>query len=115
MNLYQETLNVLEYNEKTFDDVLVICGEDFTISKENFIEVAKVTEYHNGYGGQEVAKDLKILGNGFIMIRGEYDGSEWWDYIDSVSIPTQEITITKLAGGCWDTLAEINDKNNGEE
>ncbi|MDU0406154.1 hypothetical protein ML8HA_01956 [Lactococcus lactis] len=38
----------------------------------------KKTNYDSGYGGQEIAYNLMIKGNGFIMTRGEYDGSEWW-------------------------------------
>ena len=36
--------------------------------------------YDNGFGGAEVHGDLKIVGNDWWMERGEYDGSEWWEF-----------------------------------
>lgn len=117
MNLWQETLDALKHYGKTFDDVIVVYGREFTIPKENFIEVAKKTEYYEGHGHQNVAEDLRILGHGFIMIRGEYDGAEWWEYIDVTTVPKKEKTITRLAGDdfSYNYLADINDKNEGEE
>lgn len=79
-NLWKETIKKLESNGKTFEDVIVIYRDDFLITKKNFEEVAKKTNYDAGYGGREIASDLKILGVDFLMTRNEYDGSEWWDY-----------------------------------
>lgn len=109
-NLWKETIEKLESNGFTFDDVLSIYGNDFQITKENFEEIAKSTNYNNGYGGQEVASDLTILGNSFIMTRGEYDGSEWWEF-NLLKAGSNEIkTIDKLVNPkrSWCTLAEIN-------
>ena len=37
--------------------------------------------YDNSYGAQEVNSSLKIVMNdGSYYDRGEYDGSEWWEY-----------------------------------
>lgn len=110
MNLWKETIKKLEDNGFTFDDVLSIYGNDFQITKENFEEVAKKTDYYSGYGGQEVACDLTILGNSFIMTRGEYDGSEWWEF-NLLKTGSNEIKkIDKLVNPSrsWCTLAEIN-------
>ncbi|MBR1373826.1 hypothetical protein IJ556_05185 [bacterium] len=83
MNLKKETIKELKENGKTLDDVLFICGNDFRVSLENFLMYSD-TEYDNGYGGQEVASDLKIIGKDFIMIRHEYDGSEYWGYYSTI-------------------------------
>lgn len=108
-NLYEETINSLKENNKSIDDILWIGCDEFSIPIENFIEVSKRTVYYSGYGHPEVASDLKIVGNDFLMIRNEYDGSEWWDFISySHNKPTTQFTVDKLAGGMWDGLATIN-------
>ena len=52
INLWEETIEVLEKYNKTWKDVQSIYGEDFQITKDNFEKVAKETDYDNGYGGQ---------------------------------------------------------------
>lgn len=82
---WEETIARLKINGKTFDDVEWIGGDDFEITKENFKNISHFY-YDDGYGSQEVAKDIKLVGKDFIMIRWEYDGSEGWDFI--VTKPT---------------------------
>ena len=117
-NLWKETIQKLKEHNLSFDDVVAIYGNDFQITKENFEEVAKKTNYYSGYGGQEVASDLKILGNNFIMTRGEYDGSEWWElmYI-GISIPKEVKKIEKLAsnGIGWVSLSNLNKEVGNEK
>lgn len=79
MNLYEETMAILKEHDKTFDDVIAICGGEFQITKDNFIECSN-TEYDNGFGAPEVATDLVIVGVDFWLERHEYDGSEWWEF-----------------------------------
>ena len=106
-NLLNETIEDLAKHNKTFDDVIGICGDDFQISIEDFKNLAN-KEYNDGYGGQEVASDLKIVGEDFWLERHEYDGSEWWEY---KSIPNLNVlpmqTVKRVIGGCWDSLAKI--------
>ena len=109
MSLYEETLEALKENNKTFKDVLWIGGEDFEISKENFIELAKISEYDNGYGYQMVAEDLVVVGNDWWLERGEYDGSEWWDFKTMPSRPNNIQKISALGGGRWKNLKEIQE------
>lgn len=49
-NLWGETIEFLKENDKTFEDVLFIQGEDFKVTKENFEIVAKKTNYDAGFG-----------------------------------------------------------------
>ena len=79
-NFWEETIDALKDNGKTFDDVEWIGGNEFEISKENFKRISNFI-YDDGYGSQEVAEDIKLVGKDFIMIRWEYDGSEGWQYI----------------------------------
>lgn len=37
-------------------------------------------EYDAGYGGQELYGTVWLMEEGTWLERGEYDGSEWWDY-----------------------------------
>lgn len=107
-NLWEETLKELYNYGRTFNDVLFIQGDDFEISKDNFEEVAKKTNYDDGYGAQHVAKDLVLVGEGWWIERYEYDGAEWWTF---KSIPEKKKymkSITKLGVGMWDTLDEMN-------
>lgn len=109
-NLWEETISILSRYGKTFDDVLFIQGKDFKITKGNFETVAKHTDYDSGFGSQKIAEDLVLVGKDWWMERGEYDGSEWWDF---KSIPLRKDKaehITSLAGGMWNTLMEINDE-----
>lgn len=108
-NLWEETIKKLKSNGKTFEDVIAIYGDDFLVTKENFEKVAKKTDYYAGYGGQEIASDLKILGADFLMTRNEYDGSEWWDYFSiGNDVPKNFKAIKKLEGSSWESLAEMN-------
>jgi hypothetical protein len=46
--------------------------------------------YDSGYGGQELFGTL-WLEDGTWLERGEYDGSEWWEYKKTPEIPDQII------------------------
>ena len=93
--------------------------------KDLFKKLAKETNYDNGYGAVEIAEDLIIEGKGFRMIRGEYDGSEWWDYILLENfIGNEELkdirvlsveNSNKILGNNyigWKSLKMLNENNN---
>ena len=107
-NLWEETMEVLKDHGKTFDDVKFIQGNDFKITKENFEQVAKKTNYDSGYGAAHVATDLVVVGKNWWLERGEYDGSEWWEYKDSPKQVNEVREISYLAGGLWPTLEKLN-------
>lgn len=97
MNLWEETLDTLNENGSSWEDVNFISCDGFRIEKNNFKDVATNTDYNNGYGKQEIASDLKLYGNDFVMIRLEYEGSEWWEFISTkpdTSLETK--TIARL-------------------
>ena len=113
MNLMNETVRSLEKNGKTKDDVLWCGSEDFgSFLWEDFVELAD-TEYDAGFGGQEVAKDLLIVGADFWLERWEYDGSEGWEYktfpkMKSMNTPTAITTHQKEDCWSWSSLSEMN-------
>ncbi len=80
-NLKQETLNMLEANLIVPERVRWVGSRDgqFAISWEQFLEIADFN-YDDGYGAQEIATDLVVVGDGWWLERHEYDGSEWWEF-----------------------------------
>ena len=111
-NLWEETIEVLKEHGKTFDGVRFIQGYDFKITKENFEQVAKKTNYDSGFGAAHVATDLVVVGKNWWLERGEYDGSEWWEYKESPKQVNEVREISHLAGGLWPTLEELNSPKN---
>ena len=107
INLWDETILSLKYNDKTWSDVRFVCGGDFSITRTNFEKIAKNTEYRNGYGSQIIAQDLMIVGDTWWLERHEYDGSEWWEYKE-MPVHTEYKPISNLCG-CWSSVAECND------
>ena len=108
MNLWKETIEILNIHNKTWNDVEFISSDNFEITKDNFERVAKNTNYDNGFGVQEIAYDIKIVGNNWWLERSEYDGAEGWDFKTLPEKKNQTREITSLAGGAWETLSEIN-------
>jgi len=46
-------------------------------------------EYDAGYGGQELYGTVWLMKSNTWLSRGEYDGSEWWEYNECPSIPNE--------------------------
>ena len=117
-NLWKETIGKLAINNKSFDDVIAICGNDFQITKQDFEKYSK-TEYDDGYGSPKVAEDLLIIGVDFWLERHEYDGSEWWEFKQMPiykNLPFKAITALTVeqaqANGVdcscgWENLADL--------
>ena len=98
MNLKNETLQVLHNNGKRKADIKYVCGEDFQISPEQFWELSD-TEYDSSYGAPEIAQDLMLIGDDFWMERGEYEGTEVWDFHtmpDTSGMPIRKITALSV-------------------
>lgn len=87
VNLLTETTEELAKHGVGFEDVLQIfvggyrkddCG---MVSIDDFKVLADFI-YDAGYGTRKV-KPMKIIGMDFVMVRREYDGSEWWEFIST--------------------------------
>jgi hypothetical protein len=109
-NLYDETVTILEIHNKTIADIEYIGTLETKINTHKALELMKKTNYDDGFGGQEIADNLMIRGNGFVMTRGEYDGSEWWDYMQTdPSLPQVERDVKSFKADIgWKSLEEIN-------
>ena len=109
-SLFDETVTILESHDKTISDIEYIGSSETKINTNKALELMKKTNYHSGYGSQKIAQNLMIKGNGFIMTRGEYDGSEWWDYMQTEpSLPQVDTDVKSFEANIgWESLEEIN-------
>lgn len=108
MNLLEETVKVLADNGKSLSDIVAVQGNDFGISIDEFIRLASETNYDNGYGTQEVAEDLVIIGKDWWLERAEYDGAEWWKFKQFPQIKSNIKSVSQLANGHYCSLEQLN-------
>lgn len=110
MNLLQETVEILANNGKTDADVKWIGSRDgrYALDWSKFAITANI-DYDNGYGGQEIALDLVVVGDGWWLERREYDGSESWAFKEA---PMRNLDSnpfeTVRNGDSWATVQEMN-------
>lgn len=101
----------MQDNKKTIKDVLWVGAPDYGyMTWDEFAALADIN-YDDGYGAQEIAKDLVIVGDSWWLERYEYDGSESWDYKELPVKPNNHIQVMSVRGGMWKTLEEINRGN----
>jgi len=103
-NLWTETVVALRDNGKSWSDVKLVITSAGPITKENYMVAASAFDYDEGFGSQEVDPNLKIVGDGWILIRDEYDGSEWFRFVTTETEPTQPFVTIKrfLPYDGWD-------------
>lgn len=101
INLKEETLEMMDLFDKTVDDIAWIGGYTFSIPVDLFFELADV-EYDDDYGSQKVAKDLKIVfKDNTAMYRREYDGKEWWQFINLNQPQIERTDVYRLVSADW--------------
>jgi hypothetical protein len=111
-NLLEETRAAIANSGHKETDVIWVGSADgaYRMDWTEFTSLAD-REYHSGYGAAEVATDLVVVfRDGAKLWRGEYDGSEWWEY----DTPLGEITgtpkkIERVIGDYWPTVAGLHD------
>ena len=108
INLYEEIIGILEAHNKTIADIQYIIypkiinnfesiyNKLYTVDINDFMEIAKRTNYDNGYGGNEIPLSLKIVGKDWWLERDEYDGSEWFEYKTLPKKPEEELSIERI-------------------
>lgn len=107
-NLLEETLSVLSRNGKTESDVLWAGSMEIKLSWDNFAKLADV-EYDAGFGTQEVATDLIVVGDDWWLERIEYNGSEWWSFKTKIKEPIEFIEVFSLISSSgFETLVQFN-------
>ena len=115
-NLLSETSQDILKSGHTADDIIFIGSEEsgHQCTWDEFKKLADQV-YDSGFGAQKVATDLIIVfKDGTKMWRGEYDGSEGWDYSSPFKKPLFFCPIKTLFIGDedvgWMELKEINKK-----
>ena len=110
MNFLEETIEAIKCSGHTEEDVDWVGSEDgkFAISWDEFVKIADV-EYDEGFGSANIAVDLVVVFvDGTSMWRGEYDGSEWWEY----SVPRKKAPDARpfkvVVGSLWPVLRRLN-------
>lgn len=99
INLLEETIQCLEENGKSENDVFWVAVEYdksgnplYKSTWEDFKEAANF-EYDNGYGGARIPDNLIVVGKDFWLERHEYDGAEWWEFKTMPKEPKEEKKI----------------------
>jgi len=92
-NLKEEMLSLIDYYNKSIEDidycyihsaswldedVKVHCKGNFDLEYLDF-------EYNNGFGGREVGGFIVFKDKAWLE-RNEYDGSEWWEYLETPTL-----------------------------
>ena len=120
INFLEETLEMLKKHGKSPKDVKWVGSENFGwFTWEEFEKIANF-EYDNDYGAQEIAYDLVIVGKDWWLERGEYDGSEWWEFKQLPEKPKNHKVPTKLCCSQtkdlngWESLKTINKEGSYE-
>ena len=98
MTLLDETKNILTQAGKTGDDVRFVSADDQHGTWSDFVSIANF-DYHSGYGGNEIMMSLKIVGDNWWLERGEYDGSEWWEFKTLPSAPDKAEPLKNIRKG----------------
>ena len=109
-NLLAETLEVLSESDKAPEDVLWVGSRDGkrAMSWKTFAAIADFS-YDSGFGGQEIASDLVVVGSDWWLERGEYDGSEWWEFRTRPELNHENEGFTSVRNGySWATIEEMN-------
>jgi hypothetical protein len=112
-NLLESTISAIKNSGHSVKDIIYIGSSDgeYTMSWAEYRKLADV-EFDSSFGSSEVAIDLIIVFSDHKkMWRGEYDGSEWWEFHkpSSIDYSVKGKPITKLTGNLWPTLVDLHD------
>ena len=94
-NLKDETLLIMQEHGKDPEDIVWIGCPKFAIGPASFWRLADRI-YDDGYGGEEVARDLMIVGSDWWLERHSYDGAEWWEYKTIPVMPKETRNIDRV-------------------
>jgi len=98
MSLLKETIEEVKNTDHNIKDIVFIgsLSGAYSCTWRKFRLLADV-DYNAGYGGAKVADDLVIVFSDMSHIRrAEYDGSEWWEFIDFIKIPEVTEPVTNI-------------------
>ena len=112
MNVFTELERHFETNGKHNEDVLWyrIYVNDHKLTgdgsfTQEHLDLMKTIDYDDGYGSQELGGTIVFKDSSWLE-RGEYDGSEWWDYKSTPEwSPRAESGDSELSW-CWADMGD---------
>lgn len=109
-NIVKETLEDIGDLGYTEEDIKWVGSYDgkYAMSWGEFKEKFKRLVYDCGYGGQEISKDLVVVGDDWWLEREEYDGAERWEYKKMPTLGERPKAFDKITGQSWRTVEEHN-------
>lgn len=118
MNFKKETYTAIKESGHKREDVMFIGSSNgkYRINMDKFDTISDFN-YDNSWGSAEIAEDLIIYFKDKTYItRGEYDGSEWWEYnvpkVFSENDVYKDFNNLGGSGVMWKTVAELNGDSN---
>lgn len=117
-SLLAETLVVLRHQKINEEDIEWVGSLDgkMAISWEEFKTIAKETYYYSGFGAQEIAYDLVVVGSNWWLDRHEYDGNERWVFhnkpVKKEGEPFKFVCVNNCANKGkigWHSLADLHE------
>lgn len=97
-NLLEETKGMLKHGGYTPEDIVFIgvVQSGLSCTWREFEIMANRT-YNAGFGCHNVLGDLTIaFSDGCRLERGEYDGTEWWEWVRPFKMPDNQQPLTYL-------------------
>lgn len=115
MNFLHETTKAVQDSGHSTDNVMFVGSFDgeYRLTWTEFVAVADF-EYSDDFGAAEVATDLIVyFRDQTYMTRGEYDGSEWWEYVKKLDYKETDPhkKFKEIASGrMWSSVEKHNEK-----
>ena len=110
VNFREETLKAIKESGHTEEDVMFVgsCDGKYRMNMGEFLKKSDFI-YDDGYGYPQIVQDLIVyFKDKSYMTRGEYDGSEWWQYNKSLDYSETDDYET------FDKLQYILSKSDGK-
>lgn len=101
-NLLHETLEILERNGKTEQDVFWVGDEDAKTTWEDFKSNADI-DYDAWDEENQIYDGLLVVGDNWWLERvSENDIESWWEFKTMPVTPNDDAEINTVFGGFWD-------------
>jgi hypothetical protein len=80
ISFHTEIIDTLKKYNKTVNDVIFVTDSKHYCHFSDFLNTIKNYTYNDSWGIPYINLNLKIVGEDWWLERGEYDGSEWWEF-----------------------------------
>ena len=120
VNLLEETIHKMQDYGKNPKNVLWIGSKDgkYAINWEKFVEIADRL-YMPDSEVQLIAKDLVIVGDDWWLERKEYNGGEWWNFVQTPKKkeckPFDTVFTSDVGKAGWLNIDEIDERKKGKK